>query len=254
MQSPSATKRATAHAKNTLVVWRRRATDMARMHDMARTYYTRISAVLTISSLTASVLSSSSSVFGGVVSTHGSDPMGIAMGVLGILSTVMVSINAFVAAGRLQQEHEDCHRKYVKIARDITVHMHLDTVGTDQVFTNIHQCMRYMQVNMDEIEDIAPHIPSHILRRASNCDVESDMSKAVYRFSDGRSSVDSRLPDVPDLVFHQTCNGFTTLETRDEEVTKASPEMKPTEEYATSAVKPNYELPHEDGCEEKTLS
>ena len=169
---------ASDHARSMLVLWRNRTSELARMHNMARVYYMRISAWLTLTSIVFSVISSSSAVFGGV-SNGSNDILGILIGVFGVISTLLISINAFLAPGKIQQEHEDCHRKYVRLARDITVHMHLDRVGTDQMFINIHQCMRYMQIYIDDLEDMSPPIPVYI----SELDAYNNNCDVIYRFS-----------------------------------------------------------------------
>jgi hypothetical protein len=187
-------KRASAHARSTLVIWRKRATDMARMHDISRTHFMRISACLGISSLTLSVVSSSSALFG-EVSEGGTSTLGILIGAFGVLSTVLVSINAFISPGKLEQEHEECHRKYVKLARDITVNLHLDKVGSDQMFININQFIRYIHIIMDDMEDTAPPIPRHIIRGASTQPQDAGSDSNMYRFSDSDCGWDLYSPE-----------------------------------------------------------
>jgi hypothetical protein len=146
-----------------LVLWRLRSAELAQLHEGARCYYRTVSDLLSLSSLAMSAVASSAAVLNGVGSVSGG--LTIATGVIGVLSTVLVSVNTFMAPAKLQQAHDDCQKKYMKMARDITVHMHLDSVGTDQMFINIHQCMRYMQNIFDDLEDQAPAIPKFIVKK-----------------------------------------------------------------------------------------
>lgn len=159
----------TAHAYKTLYIWRHRAQELTELHDSARAYYRRANDVLTISSLALGTLSGSTALFTGgsaLVSSHAvSGALNVALGCLGVLSTILMSVNRFIDTSALQEAHNESQRSYNKLAREITVHLHLDRAGTDMVFSNIHQCLRYMQASFDDLEDQAPAIPSFILRR-----------------------------------------------------------------------------------------
>lgn len=194
-----------------LVIWRRRSAELAQLHEGARCYYRTLSDSLSLSSLAMSAIASSAAVLNGVGGVSGA--LSIATGVVGVLSTVLVSVNTFMAPAKLQQAHDDCQKKYMKMARDITVHMHLDSVGTDQMFINIHQCMRYMQNIFDDLEDQAPSIPKFIIRKQEDAAREAGrdacdfgpgeypksgrscrgggaISNSMYRFSDSEYSLD----------------------------------------------------------------
>lgn len=176
------TRQSCDHARKTLLVWRERSAELAHLHDGARQYYRAVADVLSISAMTLSAISSSAAVFNGVSTL--SSVITISMGGIGVLSTILISMNAFIAPGVLQQAHDDCQKKYSKMTRDITVHMHLERTGTDQVFINIHQFMRYMQNNFDDLEDQAPSIPAVILRRVGSQSISSGhKSLPFYRFS-----------------------------------------------------------------------
>lgn len=156
-------------AYRTLRIWRQRSQELTELHDAARAYYRRINEFLTISSLVLGTFSSSTAIFtgGSAIAASGgvSGTWNIALGAMGVLSTIIVSINTHMAPAKLQQAHHECQSNYNKLAREITVQLHLEKTGTDRVFSNIHQCLRYMQMNFDDLEDSAPAIPKFIIQK-----------------------------------------------------------------------------------------
>lgn len=181
-------------ARQTLGRWRTQTKTLSEAHHQSRIHYRKIGNCLTIVSLVLGAFTSSTALFTGGNSIAETETVSgqwnIALGCMGIASTVFVAINTVLTPGILEAAHHECEKNYNKLTREITAQLLAESTSRgDMLFSSLWKCIAYFREKLDELEDQSPPIPSHIRKLAL---LEGDRIKSARR-SVGSEASDTSL-------------------------------------------------------------
>jgi hypothetical protein len=164
---------------------------LSEAHHMSRMYYKLFGGCLTIASLVLGTFASSTALFTGGNSISDEEAVAgqwnIAMGCMGIASTVFVAINTLVSPGALEAAHHDCEKSYNKVRRDITSRL-LTAAEGNEASAPISTSIAHFREELDAIGDHSPPIPYRV-RKIVVKDVERRRSvRESIRSGDSESS------------------------------------------------------------------
>jgi hypothetical protein len=131
------------------------------LHDQRRGHFK----VLNYGLMIPSIILSSAAGFGtiGIGSNPniggGIDWTLVALGVIGVISTCLVSVHRLMNAAELQREHDLYSDMYACLVNEIDMQLVLDEGGEHcKVFTNKQEFVKYCKSRMDMLMDKAPPI------------------------------------------------------------------------------------------------
>lgn len=144
------------------------------MHNDSRGKYKTLNHGLMIPAL---ILSSASSL--GTISigsnsntTSGIDWPLIALGIISVASTCLISVHRFMNAAELQREHDLYSDMFASLANEIDMQLILDDKdGISKMFVNKREFVKYCKSRMDVLMDKAPPIPKRIIKKHENTHV-----------------------------------------------------------------------------------
>jgi hypothetical protein len=160
-----------ANARKILQSWRVQTKYLSEAHHEAQVYFKKMSACLTISSLVAGAFTTSTGLFSGGSSAALSENVhwqwNIALGCMGIASTLFVAIDGVFTPGILQASHRECEKAYNKLTREITVQLLADrsSARNETMFSSLWMCLAHFREKLDDLEDQSPPIPASIRAR-----------------------------------------------------------------------------------------
>lgn len=211
------------NARKTLKSWRTQTKTLSEAHNEARAYYKKVGNSLTIASLVLGAFTSSTAIFTGGSSAGVSAAINwqwnVALGCMGIASTVFVAINTVFTPGVREAAHRECENSYNKLTREITAQLLADTsCRGDMLFSSLWRCLQHFREKLDELEDNSPPIPSHIRQIATDGEDRRRSARAstgseiawTYRGSDSLRSPLSFVDVSPSGRFRVSFDGEST--------------------------------------------
>ena len=145
-----------------LAGWREYCQQNSVMHDRSRGYFKSLNHSMMIPSMILSSVSGIGTI--GVGSNEGSRWAVVSLGIVGLLSTCLVSIHRFMNIAELQREHDLYSDMFKNLMNEIDMQLVLDEGGQEmsKMFTNKFEFAKYCKNRLDVLIDKAPAIPQRV--------------------------------------------------------------------------------------------
>ena len=151
-----------------LTVWNAYCISNSIMHNESRGHFKALNHGLMIPAI---ILSSATGIGTIGIGTSSNTPCGmdwtlVALGLIGIASTCLMSIHRLMNAAELQREHDLYSDMFASLANEIDMQFILDdSDGISKMFVNKREFIKYCKSRLDVLMDKAPPIPKSIANK-----------------------------------------------------------------------------------------
>ena len=158
---------------NLLFEWKNYSDNNSEMHEKSIGYFKFWNHGLMIPSMIMGSVTGLGAIF---IANKGENNDGrvdwvlVGFGVVGIVSTLLVSVHRFMNVERLQTEHDFYSDMFANISNEIEMHLTLDQKDDTKMFKNKEEFVKYCKYRMDVLIDKAPPIPQ-MFRRVENSQI-----------------------------------------------------------------------------------
>jgi hypothetical protein len=155
---------------NLLFEWKEYSDVNSEMHEQSIGYFKFWNHGLMIPSMILGSVTGIGTIF---IANNGEKKQGqidwvlVGFGVIGIVSTLLVSIHRFMNVERLQSEHDFYSDMFGNVSNEIEMHLTLDQKDETKMFKNKEEFVKYCKYRMDVLIDKAPPIPEFIKSKSN---------------------------------------------------------------------------------------
>lgn len=162
-----------------LLAWLKYCRTNSCLHDMSRVYFKKYNMMTTIPAIVLASISGVSLLGIGAKKECSADVdvAVICLGVCGLLSGTLMSINRFLKYPELQEQHDLFCDNFEILHNDIQLHTSLQGTTEPMFRTNI-EFMKYCKYKMDNLIDKAPPIPTSVSKKLAKVGLDSYRSRS----------------------------------------------------------------------------